>query len=153
MHHLRVMLSGFVLLLCAGPAQAEQSAVFLRPHFAADKELTLEIVNTSKLPATLRAATIELGDGAACTVKLPEPVVLGSAGSKKIVIAANEVVKACIKPPASPKDKPLSLRVMTEAEHTARPTLQVIRHAKLHYELQIGKHTASETTTWHFVKE
>jgi hypothetical protein len=153
MRRLRVASSGFVLLLLAGPALAEQGAVFLRPHFAADKELTLEIVNTSKLPVTLSAASLELGDGAACTIKLPQPVALGSGGSKKITFAANEVVKACIKPPAPARDKPLSLRVMTEAERSARPTLQVIRHAKLHYELQIGKHRASETTTWHFVKE
>src|SRR5262245_63549120 len=105
-------------------------------------------MNTSKHQAALSAATVELGSGASCTVKLPEPTAVGPGERKVVKLAHKDVVLACLKPPRASKDNPLRLSVITEAERAARPALRVMKPDKLRYEVQLGKHNVSETLYW-----
>jgi hypothetical protein len=147
------------VLVCtaAATAHAEQAAVELTPRFAANKPLTVEIRNLSKLPVTLHDVTLHLATGAnaaPCTFAMAQSVALGPAQMKVITLGANRDVLRCIPHPVTRQASVMTTRDLPRLAPRHRLAGNPLLHpADVNYRMDIGKRTLADKTTWHFAVE
>jgi hypothetical protein len=145
-------------VLCAATAaHAEQRAVELTPRFAANKPLTVEVRNLSKLPVTLTEVTLHMATGASaagCTFALPGPVAVDPAGMQVVTLGANRDVLRCIPHPVTKQASVIANRDLPRLAPRQRLIGSPVLHpTDVSYKLTIGKHTLADQTTWHFAVE
>jgi hypothetical protein len=147
-----------ILALCAATtAHAEQRAVELTPRFAANKPLTVEVRNLSKLPVTLTEVTLHMASGAnaaSCTFALPQAVAVDPAGMKVITLGNNKDVLRCIPHPVTRQASVITNRDLPRLAPRQRLIGSPVLHpTDVTYKMDIGKHTLADKTTWHFAVE